>query len=211
MCGFLLLLCVHLACLTRCCYDAFPVWIIEFCDQLFGSVASFSIQCHTTHSFLILHFVGAACSCEMTLIGLLQLCIYLSLSPWLVFSQNGFLIAPDRLSVWHASVFEEQWGWVGGSKQGKYGLLPQCSEHITDDGSSAFRGFSPRWWWKSLKPLDLSVWTVSCCRIQFIATASLLSDLRVYYQKACSHNDFCWPSQLLRCQISFNCWAVILY
>lgn len=156
--------------------------------------------------------MGAVCSCEMTLMGLVWLYIYLSLSPWLVFSQNGFLIAPGRLSVWHTSVFKEQQGWVGGSKQGKCGWLPQGSEHITDDGFSAFRGFSLRWWKKkSLKPLDFSVWTVSCCGIQFTATASLVCDLRVYHQKACSHKGFCWPSQLLLCQISFNCWAVTSY
>lgn len=106
MCGFFLLcLCMRLAYLTRCFWDAFPVWINEFCDQLFGSMNGFSIQCCTSSFWFCILWVLRTAVKWPALVCLDCVRMYVFVFSCVVsFSHKDFLIAPTGFSVWHRGV-----------------------------------------------------------------------------------------------------------
>lgn len=159
----------------------------EFCNQCFGNVASFSIQCYTTF-FLLLCFIFFPPS-------------------GFFFSQNSFLIASDLFSVLCMVVFGLQ-QWTEGSKEGKYGLLLQWCGLSADDALGVFKGFSlgigERPGSSDLVCVDVSravkyaLLQLLLCIWEFIILFSLRWRL--------------FPSQFLHCQISVNReWYFLLF
>lgn len=107
----------------------------EFCNQLFGSVASVSIRCNTTFF------------CFCVLFVLLQ---------WLLFSQNSFIIAPDLFRVLCMSVFGLQCGckcfWVAAVNRRQQWRQIWIASAVVWALSWwcpwCFQGLLIRYWWK---------------------------------------------------------------
>lgn len=159
----------------------------EFCNQLFGSVPSFSIRCNTTFFCF---------------------CVLFVFPQWLLFSQNSFIIAPHLFSVLCMSVFGLQCGckcfWVAAVNRRQQWRQIWIASAVVWALSWwcpwCFQGLLIRYWWKAWKLWACLCGHVSCCEI---CSVTVSPEYLRFYQLVLFKVEV-FPSWFLHWQISVN-------